>query len=299
MSNRKKNCKKAVLTMLGIVSLTALTLCAGCGERAGMSEVARLLPEPDSVAGVTAIGEISEYEDSALYDFLNGGAELYFDYGVVSVTSAEYATVGDRAIEVSIHDMGGPAGAFGIYSNIRYAGGAFVAVGNEGMLTPSSLDFWKGRYYCRLLAFDTDAETQTAILDLGRALAGNISVAGSLPEIIRLLPEEHRVARSEKYFTKPLALNNIRYISSENVLILGDGTEGIAAAYEMDGMAFTVFVIEYPSEDHAIRALDSYRVHIGEEPDAVAGRRGRYIAGVWDLGGRPAQEVLERVLAGL
>jgi hypothetical protein len=285
--------------MLAVIPLAAIMMFAGCGEKAGTSEAAGVLPEPATVDGVRAMGEISEYEQDALYDFLNGGAELYFDYGIVSVASAEYTTVGDKTIEVSVHDMGGPAGSFGIYSNMRYTGADFAAVGNEGMMTPSSLDFWKGRYYCRLLAFDTDAETHSAMLGLGEALAGNIAVAGSVPEIIGLLPEDHRVARSEKYFTRPIALNNIRYISSENVLNLGDRTKGVAAAYEVDGMVFTVFVVEYASEDDAAGALDSYRSHVGEGSGAIARRRGRYLAGVWDLGDGPARDILERVLAGL
>lgn len=300
MSNRKKKCpRKGFLTVLAVIPLAATMTFAGCGEKAGRIEATRVLPDPGTVEGVRAMGEISEYEQDALYDFLNGGAELYFDYGIVSVASAEYSTVHDKTIEVSIHDMGGPAGAFGIYSNMRYTGADFAAVGNEGMLTPASLDFWKGRYYCRLVAFDTDAETHSAMLGLGEALAGNIAVAGSAPEIIGRLPEDHRVARSEKYFTRPIALNNVRYISSENVLNLGGGTEGVAAAYEVDGTAFTVFVIEYASEDDAAGALDSYRSHMGEEPGAIAGRRGRYVAGVWDLGGGPALDILQRVLAGL
>jgi hypothetical protein len=285
--------------MLAVVPFMMTMLVAGCGEKAGRSEIARLLPDPGTMTGVRAMGEISEYEGATLYDFLNGGAELYFDYGIVSVASAEYGTIRDKAIEVSVYDMGRPAGAFGIYSNIRYAGAEFVAVGNEGMLTASSLDFWKGRYYCRLLAFDMDVEAQAAMLGLGEALAGNIAAAGSAPDIVNLLPEDHRVARSEKYFTKPIGLNNIRYISSENVLNLGDGTEGVAAAYEADGTAFTVFVIKYVSEDDAGGAFDSYRAHLGDEPGALVGRRGVYMAGVWDLEGKPAADVLESVLAGL
>jgi hypothetical protein len=284
-----------VLTITGLVYL----LTAGCGEKAEMSELARHLPDPDAVSGVSGMGEIAEYAGETLYDFLNGGAEIYFDYGIVSIASSEYRGAADRGIEVSIYDMGSAAGAFGIYSNIRYAGADFVDVGNEGMLTMSSLDFYKGRYYCRLLTFDMTPETQAVMLELGRALAGNIAGGGSVPAIVDLLPEDGRVARSEKVFRGLIGLNNIRYISSENVLNLGPGTQGAAASYRMNGTAYAVFVIEYGSEDEAGAALESYRSHVGDEAGTTAERTGRYLAGVWDLDGRRASDVLDSVRAVL
>lgn len=271
----------------------------GCSEKAGKSGLAGHLPDPDAVPGVVGMGEVSKYEGETLYDFLNGGAEIYFEYGISSIASAEYRTASDRGIEVSIYDMGSDAAAFGIYSNVRYAGADFVDVGNEGMLTLSSLDFYKGRYYCRLITFDTETETQAAMIDLGKALAANIIDAGSVPAIVGLLPEEGLVARSEKLFRGPIGLNNIRYISSENVFNLGEGTQGVAAGYEIDGTAYTVFVIEYVSEEEASAACESYEMHLADEAAIAAGTSGPYIVGVWDLAGEAAEGALKQLKVGL
>ncbi|MGD9140042.1 MAG: hypothetical protein PVJ42_00740, partial [bacterium] len=249
---------KSVCSSVSVFASVALVCLAvmGCSEKADRSGLAAHLPDPDAVPGVAGMGEIAEYEGETLYDFLNGGAEIYFEYGISSIASAEYRTASDRGIEVSIYDMGSDAAAFGIYSNVRYAGADFVDVGNEGMLTMSSLDFWKGRYYCRLLTFDMEAETQAVMIDLGNALAANIKEAGSVPAIVGLLPEEGLVARSEKVFRGPIGLNNIRYMSSENVFNLSGNTQGVAAGYEIDEMAYAVFVIEYVTEEEASAAYE-------------------------------------------
>jgi MauM/NapG family ferredoxin protein len=260
---------------------------------------AGLLPEPGAVAGVVAMGEISEYRDETLYDFLNGGAELYFDYGIAAVASVEYTTGEGEPVEVSVYDMGSPEGAFGIYSNMRYPGADFVAVGNEGMLSASSLDFYKGRYYCRIVAFGTGPGTEAAVMALGRALASGIPEAGSPPALLDVLPRGHRVERSEKYFSRPIALNNIHYVGPENVFGLGPGTRGVTALYKMGGAEFTVFVMEYPGEEEAQKGLASYRAYLGDAAGAPVEARGRFVAGVWDLGGEPAQDFLRDVLAGL
>jgi len=291
---------KVLKRAYGIAIIPALCVSlAGCGDRGGGSELADLLPEPGSVAGVGDMGEIAEYEEETLYDFLNGGAELYFDYGIVSIASAEYSTAAGTGIEVSIYDMQSPSGAFGIYSNIRYAGAEFVSVGNEGMLSASSLDFWKGKYYCRLVTFDMEPETQAVMLELGKALAANITGAGSPPAVVGLLPEANRVARSEKFFTRAIALNNIRYISGENVFNLGEGTRGAAAQYVSEGTIFTLIVIEYSTEGEARVGIDSFREHVGDESGALVAQSGRFIAGVWDLEGDAAMEVLGDVTAAL
>jgi hypothetical protein len=270
----------------------------GCAEKVAESELAQLLPGPDSVRGASAMGEIAEYEGETLYDFLNGGAEIYFDYGILSIASAEYRTSDGKSVEVSIYDMGSAAGAFGIYSNVRYSGAEFVAVGNEGMLTLSSLDFWKGKFYCRLLTFDMEPQTQAVMLDLGKALAGGITDPGAVPDIVNVLPEENRVERSEKLFRGQIGLNNIRYVSSDNVFNLGGGTQGVAANYDADGTQFTLLVIEYASEDEATSALESSRALAAGE-GVVIERSGNRIVVVWDMDEDRASAVIEKVRAEL
>jgi hypothetical protein len=227
-----------VVSSKSVIVLVLLAIIVGCGAEKGA--YTHLFPVPGDIDGVSALGATAEYRDSTLYDFLNGGAELYFDYDIVAVAGGEYETEAGSEIEVSVYDMGTAAGAFGIYSTVRYGGADFVDIGNEGMKTSSSLDFWKGQYYCRLLAFDEMPGSEEAMTALGEALAANITEAGALPGIIDLLPPQSRIARSEKYFVKPLALNNIRYIDSENVLHLGDDTEGVAATYKAGGIGHEV-----------------------------------------------------------
>jgi hypothetical protein len=297
VSNRKQKAFREAWALIPVAALCVSL--AGCGDGGGRSELAQLLPDPAAVAGVGDIGEVIEYEEDTLYDFLNGGAELYFDYGIVTIASTEYSTAAGTGIEVSVYDMNAPAGAFGIYSNVRYTGADFVSVGNEGMLSASSLDFWKGRYYCRLVTFDMEPETQAAMLGLGKALAANIKEAGSPPDVVGLLPRDDMVARSEKYFTRPIALNNIRYVSSDNILNLGEGTRGAAAQYSREGSTFTLILIEYGTEGEARAGLDSFREHAGGESGVLMEQSGRFLAGVWDLEGEAARDFLGNVRTAL
>ena len=271
----------------------------GCGSEETASRYEPLFPDPDSMRGIGMRSAISEYRDSTLYDFLNGGAELYFDYDIQAVASAEYGIGQDLSMELSIYDMGSTDNAFGIYSNLRYAGADFVNVGAEGMRTEGSVDFWKGRYYCRLVAFVTDSVTQAGMTALAKATAANITGDGGLPRIVDLLPVLTRVSGSEKYFRGPLSLNNIRYVASENLLGLGTGTEGALAEYLNGEATMTGFVIAYPDAGAAEAAHGSYadfltrRGRPGSYKEAAAfalddgthlliARYNTYLVGVWD-----------------
>jgi hypothetical protein len=262
--------------------------------------------------------KITEYKGDALYDFLNGGAELYFAYDIIAVASAEYKVGQNSIIEMDIYDMGAPANAFGMYSIGRYANAEYVNIGNEGIKTSSTLDFWKGRYYCKLVSFDETIESQQAMVALGNALANNIKEAGTLPELLSLLPEVSKVPQSEKYFRKQLALNNIHYVDNQNVLQLGEQTEGVVAKYQFGETKVDGFVIKYSSSEDADAAYDSYLTYLSQKGKVermetensakvvlqngkltFIARRDNYLIGVWDAQDEKGYEFIEKIMAAI
>ena len=278
-----------------------VALLMGCSDEVGQRPYEGLFPDPDEVELVTGAGEVTEYREDTLYDFLNGGAELYFDFDIVAVASREYRLPQDSGIEVSLYDMGESRNAFGIYSIFRYAGADYAKIGNEAIVTPATLDFWKDRYYCKLFAFGPSEETAQVMRTLGREVANRISEAGSTPELLSLLPREAIKEGSEKYFRRHLALNNIRYVDSENVLGLSDLTEGVTAEYRTGKGEYAGYIIRYPGPAEAGEAFGNYSDFLGTkaeetsrngikvfileggETEALA-LAGSHIAGAWDTG---------------
>ena len=62
--------------------------------------------------------ELMRYGADNLYDFINGGAEVYVEYGFAQVITQEYVK-GDDSIIFTIYEMGSPEAAFGIFSYNR------------------------------------------------------------------------------------------------------------------------------------------------------------------------------------
>src|SRR5512141_1189010 len=53
------------------------------------------------------------YDRDNLFDYIDGGAELYLAFGFHRATTFEYTAGKDDDIKVDIFDMGSPRGAFG------------------------------------------------------------------------------------------------------------------------------------------------------------------------------------------
>ena len=201
------------------------------------------------------------YDEESIFDYIDGAAELHFAYNFRAVAAAEYQN-GETSIIVDVYDMTNPEGAFGIYSLNRYSAANYVDIGNEGIMSGTNLDFWKGRYFCKVYSFDMSEKYQGDVVNFGDRLASEILEAGEEPAVLGLLPQNGLIPKSARFFGRKLGLDNIRYVSEENVFNLSEETKGVVAEYQIGDSRFDTFVIVYPSPDKAFAAFEKYSNHL-------------------------------------
>jgi hypothetical protein len=171
-------------------------------------------------------GDAVRFYSSDLYRYMDGGADIYIQYGLVAMAHGEYKRAGVD-MTVDVFDMGGPLPAFGIYSAERSPEYHFVDIGAEGYSSESTLNFLQGRYYVRLAAFGDGA---AAALDrFARAISRSIGGDRSLPAVLDILPREKRVARSEKYVVQAPAGHDFL-------------APALTASYRFDAQATTLVI---------------------------------------------------------
>lgn len=254
-----------------------------------------------SIPGWTLAAPAATYNKKSIFDYINGAAELYFAYDFRAAAAAEYQD-SETSIIIDVYDMTTPENAFGIYSLNRYPGANYVNIGNEGILTDANLDFWKGRYFCKVYSFDMSEKYQKDVVNFGGRLALNIKEAGAEPSVIGKLPQNSLMPKTARFFSRKLGLDSIHYVSKENVLNLDSETKGVVAEYQVDDTVFPLFVIEYPSSDAASRAFETYSSYLVEEGDklTVIGLKDYNIWGFWDVE-KPetAKAILQNLLSFL
>jgi hypothetical protein len=199
-------------------------------------------------------------------------------------------------------------GAFGVYSLNRYPQANYVDIGNEGILTGPALDFWKGKYFCKVYSFDISEKYQNDVMNFGHKLASKIQEAGEAPTVVVRLPEDGLMPKTAKFFSRKLGLDNIYHVSEENVFNLNAKTKGVVAEYQLDGTRFQVFMIEYPSLEEANSAFEAYSSYLDEKGESVPTReatrktakvdgkftsvtaKGRTVLGFWDVEAQEAPD---------
>lgn len=193
--------------MLRSLSLLAIIVPASVGafaagrtveQDSNRQEMLKLIPEP-LPAGAVAQAAASFYGPDNLYQYMDGGADIFVLYGVRTLLHQEFRAK-EIDVTVDIFDMGSPDTAFGMYATERAPNYLFVMIGTEGYKDEGILNFLQERYYVKLAGFGTGAD---AVLEaFARSLSARIGRSPAFPALLARLPFEKRKPHSEQYMPK-------------------------------------------------------------------------------------------------
>ena len=112
---------------LSILLLAAVGTFATAQNQATHQEMLSLIPEPPP-AGSTAQAAASFYSPDNLYQYMDGGADIFILYGVRTLLHQEFRA-GEVDVTVDIFDMRSSDTAFGMYAAERAPNYRFVKIG--------------------------------------------------------------------------------------------------------------------------------------------------------------------------
>jgi len=179
------------------------------------------------------------YSGDDLYIYINGGAEIFHEYGFRQVVVQDYAHSTGISLTLELFEMENSAAAYGMYSFKRGDTGETVAIGSEGRQEGYYLNFWKGPFLVTLTGFDEDAVTVRGVRDVAFAVAGEMASLpeGGIPPLVDLLPEKGLMKQSIRYLKGHLGLYNTYPFSNRDVF---KTTGAVVGTYE-DG--YRLFLI--------------------------------------------------------
>lgn len=270
-----------------------------------MTDIYRSLP--DRIQEWKAGEKDVIYDRGNLFDYMNGGAEVYLAFDFRRVLVRKYQRPGGDEMLLDIYEMGSSAEAFGVFSCDREDEEAGIGQGSEygyGLLR-----FWKGPYFVTVMTSAEDEEAGQAVLELGREVERLLGPEGPEPEILDVLPQAGLRKNRTSYFHSNIHLNNRFFIASENILELDRETDCVLAEYgPSDEDPVSLLIVFYPDRQ---KALDAYRSFIeGFMPEAVetgtirmenskwtkAQIAGNTVAVVFDA---PTEEFAGQILSGI
>ncbi|MGB6865328.1 MAG: DUF6599 family protein [Candidatus Aminicenantaceae bacterium] len=157
----------------------------------------RLAPE-----GWAIYDQVGQFTADNLYERINGRAELYLAYDVISLTTATFEDKTDigRFVELSVFDMGNPTNAFGIFSVERFQGDPPLDLGRMSYRSDSNAYIWKGKYYITIVVSDSTEEFEQISLDLASKVTAALIDSGERVWGLSALPQNHLITDSVQYF---------------------------------------------------------------------------------------------------
>lgn len=223
---------------------------------------------PDNLEGWAVAGKDSIYNRKNLYDYIDGGAELYLSYGFKELISRIYTAPGQPDILLDLFDMGTSQNAYGVFSHSRETEDSTFGQGSQ--YTPGLLLFWKDHYLVSILAIPETEESKKAVFSLARQIEAAIETEGPPPEILDLLPQESLVKESIRYFHHYIWLNSHYYVADKNILHIDENTDALLAKYGDRQKRYLLLLVKYVSAKDAQMAhndfVDNYLPELAEEP---------------------------------
>ncbi len=258
---------------------------------------------PTLPSGWQKDGPTITYTPENLYEYIDGGAELYISYGMISVVSQRFKHVSFGEIRIEIFDMALPKNAFGVYSHTRTHDEKKIGQGSQ-YFTGAQI-FWKGKYFVSVIADDDNQEIQNAIQLISTSIESQIKETGSIPEIIELLPESNLVKDGFIYFHHYIWLNAYYFLSSENILNINGDCEAVIGKYGKEKVKYYLLIIKYPDKPNTQKAFNAFNtnfldgksktIKIEDGTWMTASYYDNYLIGVYNAPSKKeAETILER-----
>ncbi|MCI0496251.1 hypothetical protein L0Z72_14685 [candidate division KSB1 bacterium] len=211
---------------------------------------------PKEISGWKTEAADEVYDRETLYEYINGGAELYLTYDFQNVFARRFMKENAPEIVLEIYDMNSSKDAYGIFSSERQDKEA--GIGQDSEYGGGLLRFWKDKYFVSILAIGDEAIARPVILELGKKVAEAIPATGQQPEILKYLPQENLIKNKLRFFHTHTILNRQYYLASENILNLNRQTDCVFAPYQIGANKTYTLIVKYESQTKAKFAYESF-----------------------------------------
>ncbi len=268
------------LVGLGVLLSSALS------PAAEQKELKSLLPPEEEVSPWAYAGEPLTYDAETLFNFIDGGAEVYLEYGFVEVISQEYAR-GEDSVITTVYEMKEPVGAFGVFSYNRSPRKSPLSLGDGGFKGGFQAAFWQERYYVVVESFSSSEQMEQALLSFGSKISDRIGKHASQPAALRRLPGNRLVPGSEKLLKGRLAVRSLFFLTEADVFQLGEEDLVLYGEYEGAGGKAKLFLVIYEKAEKtsqvasrlekAFSSAKGYRSLSQDGPQSLCRKEDRYL----------------------
>ena len=229
---------KRIITILLCLSLVSWITCLEA------QDITTLVPGQGELSGWEANSNSTMAAGDDLFLLINGGADIYLEYGFEQAVFQSYTHGQDQIINLELYQMSSVEAAYGIYTFKTGKKGKSLDIGQEGYEESYYLNIWQGPFLITLIGLDESEETREGLRTIARQVCKKIEPVGDRPSLVNLMPEEGLDENRITYFAGNLGFFNLYLFDSSDLFGIKKGVMGSYGATR-------IFLLEYDSEKQA------------------------------------------------
>ncbi len=179
------------------------------------------LPTDGELPGWSLVTDPEHYEADNLWEYINGQADFFIDYGFVRVDTAEYRNDHESSsVVLEVYRMGRPQEAFGIFAAERTRDDRPLEIGAGAYLGANVLGFWQGERYVKLTSFDEGPAIEQLLIGLAEEISSRIPGQGHELETLLLFLKRAAWRRASASSRKTSSVSRISPMHSGSTIPL-------------------------------------------------------------------------------
>jgi len=187
-----------------------------------------------------------------LWDYIDGAADKYLEYGFADLHVAEYKK-GRSIIKCEIYKLKDHTMAFGIYSMERSPSFRFINLGAQGYIADGAVNFFKGSYYVKIRTYSKKEKVLRAEETLAQKVEVMLIGESLMPSMLAQFPAEGKKLNEESYI-------------NEDVLGHSFLTKAFRTPYQAGNDSFSIYISESSTPEDANKTAQSYIASTGIDP---------------------------------
>ena len=224
------------------------------GVTVSSQDIIKLLPAQGELPGWKIQQGPEIYEGEKLFDLIDGGADIYFEYGFTQVVSADYYDQAQNITQAEIYEMTDASAAYGIFSLSQQSVEWGNAFGQLSVVTNDYIAFWKDKYYVNISWSSRQEPKSKPMETLASLINANIQATGAYPDLLTRFKALDATKRAV-FMRGNLALSNFYYFDYRDFFEISNAIACSPGDHNR-------IVIQYTDSNKSIQVLASAKQYM-------------------------------------
>lgn len=223
---------------------------------------------PDSVHSL-ALVDTWIYGPATLYEYINGQAPHYIQFGFQALLVGSYAPpeTAMPSLIIDVYDMAERRNAYGMYMESFPPEEQPADLGNDGFISENVAVFWKGPFYVRVVALTDDVDP-----DMVRTAAEKVAAG---------IEDDSRVLQEFDAFPEDGMVSGSASFAKEAAFGLHYMEDTFIASYQADDVTYRLFFVRMEDADAVGQLVEEHQRFLDESGNLWAVEESEGVVLVW------------------